>query len=173
VSTVSKQKESHTNVLHKLRPWSGNVMLPSFHLAFYSLTVWQRNCKVQHQHSTRHWAGSTHLSASLTLSLRYVLMLPSHLLLGLPLLCKKFPHQNLAWFLVSLSLRTATNFWNTVNYGIAGVAQSVAIVSDYKLDDRGFIPSKAKDFSSNLCVQTISCPPKLLSSEYQGFFPRE
>jgi hypothetical protein len=44
---------------------------------------------------------------------------------------------------------------------------SVSIVSDYGLDDRGIgvrSPAEAKDFSSNLCVQTgsgahpASCP---------------
>jgi hypothetical protein len=29
-------------------------------------------------------------------------------------------------------------------------------VSDYRLDDRGSIAAEAKDFSSSLCVQTIS-----------------
>jgi hypothetical protein len=41
---------------------------------------------------------------------------------------------------------------------------SGSIMSDYGLDDRGSIPGRAKDFSSNLCVQTgsgahsASCP---------------
>jgi hypothetical protein len=30
------------------------------------------------------------------------------------------------------------------------------MVSDYRLDDRGWSPEKAKDFSSLLCVQTSS-----------------
>jgi hypothetical protein len=33
---------------------------------------------------------------------------------------------------------------------------SVSTVSDYRLDDRGSIPSEAKYFSSSLCVQTGS-----------------
>jgi hypothetical protein len=33
---------------------------------------------------------------------------------------------------------------------------SVSIVSDYGLDERGSIPDKAEDFSSRLCVQTGS-----------------
>jgi hypothetical protein len=35
-------------------------------------------------------------------------------------------------------------------------SSSVTIVSDYTLDDRGSIPAEANDFSSILCVQTIS-----------------
>jgi hypothetical protein len=31
---------------------------------------------------------------------------------------------------------------------------SVISVSDYRLDDRVLIPSKGKDFSSRICVQT-------------------
>jgi hypothetical protein len=33
---------------------------------------------------------------------------------------------------------------------------SVSIVSNYRLDDRGSIPGRAKDFSSSICVQTSS-----------------
>jgi hypothetical protein len=32
----------------------------------------------------------------------------------------------------------------------------VSIVSDYRLDDRGSIPTEAEDFSSSLCIQTGS-----------------
>jgi hypothetical protein len=47
--------------------------------------------------------------------------------------------------------------WNTVS-GIlgAGAARSVAIVSDYILDDRVQSPAEAKDFPSSLRVQTSS-----------------
>jgi hypothetical protein len=31
-----------------------------------------------------------------------------------------------------------------------------AVVSDYRLDNRGLIPGKAKDFFSSLCVHIIS-----------------
>jgi hypothetical protein len=39
-------------------------------------------------------------------------------------------------------------------YGKLG--SSVSIVSDYRLDDRGSIPGKGKDFPSIRCVQTGS-----------------
>jgi hypothetical protein len=42
---------------------------------------------------------------------------------------------------------------------IAGEAQSVSTVSDYRLDDQAIqfqSPAEARDFSSSLCVQTSS-----------------
>jgi hypothetical protein len=41
---------------------------------------------------------------------------------------------------------------------------SVNIVSDYRLDDRGSIPSRGKDFSSSLCVH-------FGSEAHPGFYP--
>jgi hypothetical protein len=41
---------------------------------------------------------------------------------------------------------------------------SVSTVSDYRLDDRGSIPTEETDFSSSLCVQTSSdCEAHLAS----------
>jgi hypothetical protein len=37
-----------------------------------------------------------------------------------------------------------------------GRGSSVSIASEYRLDDRGSIRGKAKDFYFNLCVQTTS-----------------
>jgi hypothetical protein len=39
---------------------------------------------------------------------------------------------------------------------VAAVAQAHSMVSDYGLDDWGSIPGRAEDFSSSLCVQTVS-----------------
>jgi hypothetical protein len=47
--------------------------------------------------------------------------------------------------------RTCKN-GNTFHTGLG----EFSIVSDYRLDDRGWIPGRDKDFSSNLCVQTGS-----------------
>jgi hypothetical protein len=49
---------------------------------------------------------------------------------------------------------------------------SVGIASDYGLDDRGSIPAGAKDFSSNLCVQTGSeAHPASCTMGAGGSFP--
>jgi hypothetical protein len=63
-----------------------------------------------------------------------------------------------------------------VEYRSEKPGSSVSIVSDYGLDNRaiGFrSPAGAKDFSSNLCVETGSgSTPSLLYNGYRGSFPR-
>jgi hypothetical protein len=49
---------------------------------------------------------------------------------------------------------------------------SVSIVSDCRLGDRGSIPGRGKDFSSNLCAQRHWDPPSLLYNGYRGSFPQ-
>jgi hypothetical protein len=52
------------------------------------------------------------------------------------------------------------------------VLTELSIMSDYRLDDRGSIPDRGKDFTSSLCVQTSSwIPPSLLNNGYRGSFP--
>jgi hypothetical protein len=49
---------------------------------------------------------------------------------------------------------------------------SGSIVSDYRLDDRGSIPTEAEDFSSNPCVQTGSgAHPASCPMDTGGLFP--
>jgi hypothetical protein len=51
-----------------------------------------------------------------------------------------------------------TSFWKSAKSTILLQSQcsSVGVLSDYKLDDWGLIPSTGKDFSSSICVQTSS-----------------
>jgi hypothetical protein len=53
------------------------------------------------------------------------------------------------------------------------LGSSVSIVSDYGLDSRGSIPDRAKDSSSNLCVQTGSgAHPASYTMGTGGSFPK-
>jgi hypothetical protein len=53
-----------------------------------------------------------------------------------------------------------------------GTGRSVSIVSDYRLDDRGSISGRGKDFSSSLCVQTGSgAHPASCTMGTGGSFP--
>jgi hypothetical protein len=51
---------------------------------------------------------------------------------------------------------------------------SVSIVFDYRVDDWGLSQAEAKDFSSNLCVQTSSeAHPTSYPMSTGGFFPHQ
>jgi hypothetical protein len=54
------------------------------------------------------------------------------------------------------SMLLLSSFWNLS-------AQSVVIVSDYRLEERGSIPAEVKNVSSSLCVRPVlrhTQPPK-------------
>jgi hypothetical protein len=91
----------------------------------------------------------------------------------------KFPllsHQQYTATHIVLWIVTITHYYRVTQSNHYMRGSSGSIVSDYGLDDRAIgvrSPAEAKDFSSNLCVQTGSgAPPSLLYNGYRGSFPR-
>jgi hypothetical protein len=80
-------------------------------------------------------------------------------------------HRHSLSSIMTITLQEVLGRTNLPTFSMAVVA-----ISDYGLDDRAIrirSPARAKDFSSNLCVQTGSGgPPSLLYNGYRGSCPR-